>query len=162
MLAANITAKCERVEELRDRVNHISLVVLGPAYGEIKQKHATLEGKPTEEESMVASGVMTLDVGQMTGLLLVSANRQTEQWTLRGKQIVEGVPTMEKLGLAWHWQRHLPLSHSLLILPFCQRKRVHSVSQILWNQQTWEILSLFYPQPPRYSNMLISHQDLFL
>lgn len=53
-------------------MNHISLVVLGPAYGEIEQKHATLEGKPTEEGSMVASGVMTLDVGQMTGLLLVS------------------------------------------------------------------------------------------
>lgn len=52
---------------------------MGPAYGEIKQKHATLEGKPTEEESMVASGVMTLDVGQMTGLLLVSANRQTDR-----------------------------------------------------------------------------------
>lgn len=42
-----------------------------------EQEHTALEGKPPEEGSMPPSVVMSLDAGQMSGLLLVSANRQT-------------------------------------------------------------------------------------
>lgn len=63
-----------------------------------KQKHTALEGKPLEEGSMPSSVVMSLDAGQMSGLLLVSANRQTGGTTVtRGHVFWRGCP----MGKNW-------------------------------------------------------------
>lgn len=66
-----------------------------------EQKHTALEGKPLEEGSMPSSVVMSLDAGQMSGLLLVSANRQTDGTIVtRGHVFWRGCP------MGKNWTQH--------------------------------------------------------
>lgn len=66
-----------------------------------EQKHTALEGKPLEEGSMPSSVVMSLDAGQMSGLLLVSANRQTDRTIVtRGHVFRRGCP------MGKNWTQH--------------------------------------------------------
>lgn len=66
-----------------------------------EQEHTALEGKPLEEGSMPSSVVMSLDAGQMSGLLLVSANRQTGGTIVtRGHVFWRRCPMGKKLGPA--------------------------------------------------------------
>lgn len=83
-----------------------------------EQKHIALEGKPLEEGSMPSSVVMTMEAGQMSGLLLVSANRQTGGTIVtRGHVFWRGCP-VRKTGpsMVWHWPR-LPVFPGLPFYP---------------------------------------------
>lgn len=70
-----------------------------------EQKHTALEGKPLEEGSMPSSVVMSLDAGQMSGLLLVSANRQTGETIVTRDTYFGDSAQWEKTGpsMLWHW-----------------------------------------------------------
>lgn len=78
-------------------------------------KHIALEGKPLEEGSMPSSVVMTLEAGQMSGLLLVSANRQTGGTTVtRGHVFWRGYPVRK------NWTQHgLALAEAYQSSPVC-------------------------------------------
>lgn len=56
----------------------------------------SLEGKPLGAGSMVAGAVMRLDGGQTSGLLLVSANRQTARTMAQRSHNPEGCPLEEE------------------------------------------------------------------
>lgn len=82
-------------------------------------------GKPLEEGSMPPSVVMSLDRGQMSGLLLVSANRQTGGTIVtRGHTYLRGC-LMGKTGLRKAWPRHagLPLSVFVSLVGCCRLEK---------------------------------------
>lgn len=54
------------------------------------------EGKPPGAGSMVAGAVMRLEGGQISGLLLVSANRQAARTMAQGSHNPEGCPLEEE------------------------------------------------------------------
>lgn len=63
---------------------------------ELKESEVSLEGKPLGAGSMVAGAVMRLEEGQISGLLLVSANRQTVRTMAQGSHNPEGCPLEEE------------------------------------------------------------------
>lgn len=78
-----------------------------------EQKHTALEGKPLEEGSMPSSVVMSLDAGQMSGLLLVSANRQTG-----GTIVTRGHVFWRLCPMGKNWAQHaFGISQDMPVFP---------------------------------------------